>query len=282
MNKLGRGLDALISTIPESTDSTTGITTLRLNQIKPNRYQPRKVFDQGKLQELANSLVENGIIQPIIVTRRDRGGYELVAGERRLEASKLAGFSDVPVIVRSLSDKEQLQFSIIENVQREDLNALEEAKAYKRLSDEFSLTHAQISEVVGKERATISNFIRLLNLKPSVQQMVLDSKISSGHARAILQVEDKYQERFAEEITKYKLSVRKAEEKAKIINANGWDEGKPKANINPVIFQSEEKKLKDRFGVKVKVSGGVNKGKISFQYKSEEELMMLMKALGIK
>ncbi|NQT64558.1 MAG: ParB/RepB/Spo0J family partition protein, partial [FCB group bacterium] len=121
MNRLGKGLEALISSVPESTDKSTGITTIKTDQIKPNRYQPRKLFNSEKLQELANSLKENGIIQPIIVTTKDEGEYELIAGERRLEASKLAGFSEVPVIIRSVSPKEQLQFALIENVQREDL-----------------------------------------------------------------------------------------------------------------------------------------------------------------
>lgn len=281
MTKLGRGLDALISTIPESTDVSTGITTLRLNQIKPNRYQPRKVFDKVKLQELSNSLKENGIIQPIIVTLRDEGGYELVAGERRLEASKLAGFDEIPVIVRSLSNKEQLQFAIIENVQREDLNALEEARAYRRLNDEFDLTHSQISEIVGKERTTISNFIRLLKLKPAVQEMILNSSISSGHARAILQVDETLQEKFAKEITKHKLSVRKAEERAKKINTIGWDSDKPKSNLKKKVFVDEAKALQAKLGVAVSISGDEQKGKLTLKYNSEGELKNILKHLGL-
>lgn len=281
MSKLGRGLDALISTIPESTDSSTGITTLKIGEIKPNRYQPRKVFDQEKLQELSNSLQENGIIQPIIVTRRDEGGYELVAGERRLEASKLAGFDEIPVIVRSLSDKEQLQFAIIENVQREDLNALEEAKAYRQLNAEFSLTHSQISEIVGKERATISNYIRLLKLQPAVQQMILDNQISSGHARAILQVEEESQEKFAQEITRHKLSVRKAEERAKKINANGWE--KPQKRSNPKnILQNEAKLLKQKLGTNVTITGDKSSGKIVLKYSSTAELKNILRSMGVR
>ncbi len=281
MNKLGRGLDALISTIPESTDKSTGITTLKINQIKPNRYQPRKTFDQGKLQELANSLKENGIIQPIIVTQHNEGSYELVAGERRLEASKLAGFEDIPVIVRSLSDKEQLQFAIIENVQREDLNSLEEAKAYHRLNEEFSLTHSQISEIVGKERTTISNYIRLLKLKEPVQQMILNNQISSGHARAILQVDEQYQEKFANEIVKNKLSVRKAEELAKKINATGWNTT-PKKHTRPKVMQTETKLLKQRLGADVKITGDENSGKIILKYQSYAELKNILRSMGIK
>ena len=156
-----------------------GVTTLRISEIVPNRYQPRRTFDKDKLQELADSLRENGIIQPIIVTKRDDALYELIAGERRLEASKLAGFREIPVIVRSVTPKEQLQFAIIENVQREDLNAIEVAKAYQQLNEEFNLTHAQISEIVGKDRATISNFIRLLKLNEQIQNMILSNFLSS-------------------------------------------------------------------------------------------------------
>jgi ParB family chromosome partitioning protein len=281
MSKLGRGLDALISTIPESTDSSTGITTLKIGEIKPNRYQPRKVFDQEKLQELSNSLQENGIIQPIIVTRRDEGGYELVAGERRLEASKLAGFDEIPVIVRSLSDKEQLQFAIIENVQREDLNALEEAKAYRQLNAEFSLTHSQISEIVGKERATISNYIRLLKLQPAVQQMILDNQISSGHARAILQVEEESQEKFAQEITRHKLSVRKAEERAKKINANGWEKPQKRSNSTKIL-QNEAKLLKQKLGTNVTITGDKSSGKIVLKYSSTAELKNILRSMGVR
>ena len=281
MKTLGRGLDALISTIPESTDKSTGITTLKINQIKPNRYQPRKIFDQEKLQELANSLKENGIIQPIIVTQHNEGDYELVAGERRLEASKLAGFEDIPVIVRSLSDKEQLQFAIIENVQREDLNSLEEAKAYHRLNQEFSLTHSQISEIVGKERTTISNYIRLLKLNETVQQMILNNQISSGHARAILQVEEQYQEKFANEVIKHKLSVRKAEELSKKINANGW-QNTSKKKTTPKVMLTETKLLKQKLGADVKITGDENSGKIILKYQSYAELKNILRSMGLK
>ena len=177
MTRLGKGLEALISSGPESIDKTTGITTIDVDHIKPNRFQPRKKFKPEKLQELANSLKENGIIQPIIVTKRDESQFELVAGQRRLEAAKLAGFDEIPVIIRSVSLKEQLQFAIIENVQREDLTAIEEAQAYQQLNTEFDLTHAQISDIVGKDRATITNLIRLLKLNDDIQNMILDEKL---------------------------------------------------------------------------------------------------------
>ena len=256
MTKLGKGLEALISTVPESTDKSTGITTIKTDKIKPNRYQPRKLFNSEKLQELANSLKENGIIQPIIVTTKNEGEYELIAGERRLEASKLAGFSEIPVIIRSVSPKEQLQFAIIENVQREDLTAIEEAKAYQQLNEEFKLTHAQISEIVGKDRATITNFIRLLKLSDNVQMMILNDQISSGHARAILQVNEELRDEFSQLILKNKFSVRKTEEEAKRIKETGSVScsKKRKEIIEIPELREFEKKLKQKFNFKVKIS----------------------------
>ena len=281
MTRLGKGLEALISSVPESTDVSTGITTIKTDKIKPNRFQPRKLFNSEKLQELANSLKENGIIQPIIVTTKDEGEYELIAGERRLEASKLAGFSEIPVIIRSVSPKEQLQFAIIENVQREDLTAIEEATAYQQLNEEFKLTHAQISEIVGKDRATITNFIRLLKLSDNVQQMILNDQISSGHARAILQVNEELRDEFSQLILKNKLSVRKAEEEAKRIKETGSvsHSKKKKEVIEKPELKDYEKDLKKKFNSKVKISDNNYKGKISFYYSSKDELDKLLEKL---
>ncbi|MDP8201971.1 MAG: ParB/RepB/Spo0J family partition protein [Candidatus Tenebribacter burtonii] len=282
MTKLGKGLEALISAVPESTDVSTGITTIKTDKIKPNRYQPRKLFNSEKLQELANSLKENGIIQPIIVTTTDEGDYELIAGERRLEASKLAGFSEIPVIIRSVSPKEQLQFAIIENVQRENLTAIEEAKAYQQLNEEFKLTHAQISEIVGKDRVTITNFIRLLKLSNDIQLMILNDQISSGHARAILQVDEELRDEFSQLIIKNKLSVRKTEEEAKRIKETGLvsHSKKKKVVIDIPELKEFEKNLKHKFKSKVKISDNNYKGKVSFYYSSQDELKKLLDKLG--
>ena len=279
MTKLGRGLEALIDSGPESTDKTTGITTIKIDNIAPNRYQHRKRIDKTKLQELANSLKENGLIQPIIVTKRDETKYELVAGERRLEASRLAGFDEIPVIIRSVSPKEQLQFAIIENVQREDLSAIEEARAYQQLNEEFKLTHSQISEIVGKDRVTISNLIRLLKLNDNIQQMILDEKISSGHARAVLQVDEQLQEDFANLILKNNLSVRKTELEAKRIKETGSvHRQKPETIVIPKLNEYE-KTLINSYKMRVTISGKEDKGRIIFHYASEKELTKLIKAL---
>ncbi len=279
MTRLGKGLEALISPGPESIDKTTGITTIDVDHIKPNRFQPRKKFKQEKLQELANSLKENGIIQPIIVTKRDESQFELVAGQRRLEAAKLAGFDEIPVIIRSVSLKEQLQFAIIENVQREDLTAIEEAQAYQQLNTEFDLTHAQISDIVGKDRATITNLIRLLKLNDDIQNMILDEKLSPGHARAILQVEDQFHEDFANLIIRNNLSVRKAEMEAKRIKESGLF-AKPKVEMHVVPELAEhEKILKKRYKTKVKITDKNNKGRITFYYSEKAELDELLNQL---
>lgn len=281
MTRLGKGLEALISSGPESVDKTTGITTVKVDMIKPNRYQPRRIFDKEKLQELANSLKENGIIQPIIVTKKSETSYELIAGERRLEASKLAGFEEVPVIIRSVSAKEQLQYAIIENVQREDLSPIEEARAYQRLNEEFGLTHAQISEIVGKDRATITNLIRLLKLPVNIQKMILEEKLSSGHARAILQVPEEEREDFAKLIMSNIYSVRKAEQEAKRIKEKNGDKiSKQRIDqkLNPE-FANYEKKLREILGMRVKLSGKPNKGKISLYFSTKKDLQKLIEIL---
>ncbi len=281
MNRLGKGLDALIKNETESVDKTTGITTLKISFIHPNRYQPRKKFNDEKLVELANSLKENGMIQPIIVTKQDNSNYELIAGERRWRAAKLAGFTDIPVIVRSVSPQEQLQYAIIENIQRENLNPIDEAKAYKQLNEEFNLTHSKISEMMGKDRATITNSIRLLKLPEEIQDLVLEAKISSGHARAILQLEEEDQIRFANYIVENKLSVRKAEMLSKKIKDFGWESlGTPKKKINSDTFFDVENILKSRYQTGVKIKGNLSKGKIIFSYRNEKEYEKLISLLN--
>jgi ParB family chromosome partitioning protein len=267
---LGRGLSALI---PENNLEQTpqlGITNLPIESIKPNRYQPRKTIDPEKLAELTESIKENGIIQPLIVTKTSSSEYELVAGERRLEAAKQAGLEKVPVVIRSVSKKEQLQLALIENIQREDLNPVEEAIAYNTLVEDFGLTHSQISEIVGKDRATVTNSLRLLKLPEEVKQMLVSGELNSGLARAVLSVKQELQKSFAEYIVKYNLTVRQAEEKAKNFSPNKKDEPeKVKTNTRN---QELEKELNNLFHLKVKVQENNGKGKITLVYKSPEEL----------
>ncbi len=270
----------MINDGPEATDRSTGITTVRVEHIFPNAYQPRKTFAQDKLEDLAQSLKENGMIQPIIVTKRDQTHYELIAGERRLQASKLAGFDEVPVIIRSVTKKEQLQFAIIENIQREDLNPIEEAQAYHVLHDEFSLTHAQISEIIGKDRVTISNSLRLLKLNEDVQKMLLDGTLSAGHARAVLQLEPERQTDFAQEASAKGWSVRQTEREAKlIVEGKKTKEPDEKKGFFPDLIRQVQKQLKERFQVKVSIKGNPKKGKVVFHYSSEEERIALLERL---
>lgn len=280
MNKrLGRGLESLISKLPESTNVSTGITTVKLEYIKPNKYQPRKEFEPEKLQELANSIKENGIIQPIIVTKNHgEDGYELVAGERRLEASKLAGMREVPVIVRSISDKEKLLFAIIENVQRENLNALEEAKGYNQLKEEFDMSTTEVAELMGKDRTTIVNFLRLLKLVPEVQQLLLQHKISAGHSRALLKLSEEKQLEIANRIVAEKLSVRATENLVKQISEGISGTDLP---IKKKVRRKDlESQIKSVFKVKVKVEEkDTGKGKITLSYRDSSELDLLLSKL---
>lgn len=267
---LGRGLSALIPDRNTPETPQFGIGTLPIGQIKPNRYQPRKHFDPIRLAELCESIKENGIIQPLIVTKTSATEYELIAGERRLEAAKLAGLEIVPVVIRSVSKKEQLQLAIIENIQREDLNPIEEAMAYSALAEDFELTHVQIAQKMSKDRATITNSIRLLKLSPEVQGLVSSEILSPGHARCVLAVEPEYQKRFADFIVKYKLTVRQAEEKAK-----GYVESLQRGDeptSQTALTRKFEQELISAFSLKATVREHKGKGKITLQYNNPEEL----------
>ncbi len=279
-DRLGRGLEALIHDIDEQEHPDTGITTVPIGRILPNRYQPRKNFDMDKLKELAESIKENGIIQPIIVTKTADSEYELIAGERRLEAAKLAGLANVPVIVRSVSQKEQLQLAIIENIQRENLNAIEESHAYQQLITDFQMTHVQISEIMGKDRTTITNALRLLKLSDQIQHMIVTGQLSSGHARAILTVEQEYQFTFAEYIISKALSVRQAEEQSKNFPERAISKAnKPAKNL---MIASLEKQLSSHLNFNTKIKDNGNKGKVIIEYKNKTEFDTLISKLNNK
>jgi len=213
MRRLGKGLESLIQDI--ETPVTGNVSLVNIDYIKPNRFQPRKLFDSEKLNELAESIRENGLIQPLVVAKLNDTTYELIAGERRLLACKLIGIKEVHVYIKEVSDKEQLVLAIIENVQREDLTPIEEAKAYKRLIEEFGLLHEDVAKIMSKDRVTITNSLRLLKLSENIQTMIENKKLSSGHARAVLSVTEDKQEQFAEFIIEQQYNVRKAEEAAK-------------------------------------------------------------------
>lgn len=268
MSKLGKGLEALIKVNEEETKQ---VNLIDIKKIRFNLYQPRKETDNQKLQELANSISENGIIQPVIVREIANEQYELIAGQRRVTAAKLAGFEKVPAIIRSAQDQEMLEFSIVENIQREDLNPMDEARAYEKLVNEFQLTHNRISEIVGKNRATITNTLRILKLPSEVRELVAQGRLSAGHARAILQVRPDLQIEFANFIVQNAISVRKAEELAIHQRANGKIEKKAKRIKKGENILTVENDLSKIFGTKVKIQGA-KKGKLEVYFYSEEEL----------
>jgi ParB family chromosome partitioning protein len=277
MNRLGRGLEALLDTGAESIDPSTGITTVSIEQISPNPYQPRHKFDPDKLRELAESIKENGLIQPIIVTKKDQTHYELIAGERRLEAAKLAGYKEMPVIIRSVSKRQQLQFAIIENIQREELTAIEEAKAFKQLHDEFGMTHAQISDILAKDRVTVTNTMRLLQLSDYVQEMIMNGSLTAGHARAILSVDPAIQNSFADTIKQLHLTVRQAESRAQKIKAGG-EVAAPESAPEPGL-QAVGQSLRKKYNVRVRIAEKENRGRVVFYYRNPEERNRLLAQL---
>jgi len=277
--RLGRGLDALIPSGSESTDRTTGITTVRIDKIHPNPYQPRLTLDPEKLQELAHSIAESGMIQPIIVTKKENSEYELIAGERRLEAAKLANFIEVPVIIRCVSPREQLQFALIENVQRENLNPMEEALAYQQLQDQFNLTHNDIAKYVGKERSTVTNSIRLLKLQPAIQKMISEERLSQGHARVLLQLPPDKQVEFAGEILRRQLSVRQTEQRARIYQT---EDKKEKRSIEPEkkeYLAEMSEALTRYYASHAHITAKSRGGMVTFTYKNDDELQRLLSRL---
>ena len=285
---LGKGLDSLI---PEHSVRRKAEKTeqkpeknellLKITDIEPNREQPRKHFDEDALLELSDSIKQFGIIQPLIVQKKE-DHYEIIAGERRWRAAKMAGLKEVPAIIKSYTDREILEISLIENIQREDLNPVEEAMAYKRLIDEFHLKQDEIAERVGKSRTAVTNSMRLLKLNEKVQQMVIDDMISTGHARALLGLNDlEKQYTVAQQIFDEKLSVRETEKLVKKIQQekNQKDTEKNK-KIDPkleAICHDLEEKMKGILGTKVAINQKDNKkGKIEIEYYSMDELDRIM------
>ena len=295
---LGKGLDSLITdkvgmnkqpetktATPKKNEKTIEGILVNINKIEPNREQPRKNFDEDALLELSESIKQFGMLQPLLVKEKD-GYYEIIAGERRWRAAKMANLKEVPVIIKKLSDQEMVEISLIENIQRENLNPIEEAIAYKRLLTEFKLKQDEIAERVSKSRTAVTNSMRLLKLNEKVQQMVIDDMISTGHARALLGIENlEKQYVVAQKIFDEKLSVRETEklvmklqqEKEKITPEK---ENKLDPTLTAICHDLEEK-MKTIFGTKVAINQKDNKkGKIEIEYYSMEELDRIMDLLG--
>ena len=276
-NALGRGLDSLISMDDVQPSGSSAINEIAIHLIKPNPDQPRTNFNEEALEELAASIREHGIIQPLTVRAADAGTYMIISGERRFRAAKLAGLESVPAYVRTANDGQITEMALIENIQREDLNAIEIALTFRKLIDQYELTQERLSERIGKKRATIANFLRLLKLPAEVQLGLRDKTVDMGHARALLSVEKPTQQlRLYNEILKKGLSVRQVEQRAKEINeesANG-DAPKPgKEKSRSSEFDVLKKHLSKSFGVPVNMSCSANgKGKITFQFSNEAEL----------
>ena len=281
---LGKGLDSLIPETLEELELGNGDSNsnkdpilLKTMEIEPNREQPRKEFKEEALAELAESIKQYGIIQPILVQKRD-DYYEIIAGERRWRAARKAGLKEVPVIIKDYTEREIMEISLIENIQREDLNPIEEALAYKRLLNEYNLKQEEVAQRVSKSRAAVTNTMRLLKLADKVQQMLVQDLISSGHARALLAIEDEdLQCEMAEKIHKNKLSVRDIEKAIKILQTPKPEPKKPESNELYFIYEEAAKKIENIIGTKVKVNlKSQGKGKIEVDFYSDEEFERIL------
>lgn len=287
---LGKGLDALIPVSDNaikkelSNEEKNIILDLDIERVKPNKEQPRKFFDESKLIELSESLKEHGIIQPLVV-KKIGDIYSIIAGERRYRAAKLAGFKKVPAIVMDISDAKLLQVSLIENIQREDLNPIEQAIAYEKLLNEYNLTQEELSAKIGKSRSSISNSMRLLNLDERVKDFIIQGVISEGHGKVLLPLDEEKQYEAAQKIIDDCLSVRDAEKLVKLYanseNIKDEEKEETKKILNP-YYKDIRDRLQDYFGTKVSINSNKNKGKIEIEYYSEEDLQRILDIINLE
>ncbi len=285
---LGKGLDSLIINkldhVPKNSnenDTVSRETIININKIEPNKEQPRTHFDEDSLHELADSIKLHGIIQPLIVHKTGER-YEIIAGERRWRAARIAGLKEIPVIVKEYTDQQVLEIALIENIQREDLNAIEEAMAYEKLVREFNLKQDEVAERVGKSRVAVTNSMRLMKLDKRVQQMVIDDMISGGHARALLGITDKEaQYNVAMKVFDEKLSVRETEKLVRKILKEKPEKEVAIAKEDEYIYRDLENRMKNIFGSKVEIRRQANdKGKIEIEYYSQEDLDRIIELIG--
>ena len=264
-------------------DHNAHVKEIAINSIKPNPYQPRKTFDQERLEDLAESIKLHGILQPIVL-RKTISGYNIVVGERRYRASKLVGETTIPAIVKVLSDEDMMQLAVIENLQREDLNAIEEAESYRKLIDDLELTQQEVAQRLSKSRPYIANMLRLLQLPKEITQMVKDNKLSGAHGRTLLGIKDKRKMKsIAEQAFQESWSVRTLEQ---YVNENNEDKqkitDKQQATKKPKFIQQQERQLKEQYGSAVTISNKNKKGYITFEFKSETEFRRLIHQLNEK
>jgi ParB family transcriptional regulator, chromosome partitioning protein len=269
MKGLGRGLDALLAKDEEA--GGDALKTVKLDELQPGKYQPRTRMDQASLEELARSLKAQGVMQPILARPLGKGRYEIIAGERRWRAAKLAGLREVPVVIREVPDSAALAMALIENIQRENLNPLEEATGIHRLINEFKMTHQEAAEAVGRSRTATTNLLRLLNLPQSVQALLYDGKIDMGHARALLALEGRRQEDLAIRVAERGLSVRETEKLVQaILNPKPKKSNRVKTSRDILRFEEE---LSEKFGTQVEIKPGKRgAGKLVISYASHEHL----------
>lgn len=282
---LGRGLDALLPSnfsLTEGSGDGGKVVEIKIDEIVPNDQQPRRQFSEESLQELAASIEKKGVIQPIIVRKQPGGGYQIVAGERRWRACRLLGKKTIPALIKDYSDQQLLEIALIENIQREDLNPLEEARAYKALIEEYGLTQEEVAARVGKSRPFIANLMRLLNLAEPVQALVAGGQLSAGHARALLPLPAEGQVKLAEKIVREGLSVRQCEALVKgiltLAEEQKVSQQKPEAApaLDKTLVMDYQERLRERLGTKVEIEQRGEKGRIIIEYYSPEELSRVL------
>lgn len=274
---LGRGLDAIFA--ENSSLEGEGAVTVRIDEIEPNRDQPRKEFESGALAELAESIAQHGVLQPLLLRPMISGGYRIVAGERRWRASRMAGLQEVPAVVREMTDGEEMLFALIENLQREDLSPMEEAKGYQQLIDAQGMTQEEAAKAVGKSRPAVANALRLLNLPEDIQAMVERGELSAGHARTLLSFKSEEEMRLAAEKAKAGASVRELESMAK----KSAQPGVVPRSTRPSQFYAETQlAVSDFLGRRVKVAGTKKKGTLQIEFYGEEDLQNLLKDLNLQ
>ncbi|OFK58060.1 chromosome partitioning protein ParB [Globicatella sp. HMSC072A10] len=283
---LGRGMDALFSTFEETPNDNEVVVELKVSDIRSNPYQPRKNFDEKALQELADSIKQSGVFQPIIVRRSTIKGYELIAGERRVRASQLAGKETIPAIVRQIDEEQMIEIAVLENLQREDLSPMEEAEAYNVLMEKLKLTQAEVAERMGKSRPYIANYLRLLALPETVKELLNDNSLSMGQARTLLALKDKSKVvAIAEKVVKDQLTVRQLEELVQSLNEKK-DEPEKKDEKNkpaskPTHILAVEERMQEYFGTAATVHQKGDRGKIEIEFLSQSDLIRILDLLNI-
>lgn len=285
---LGRGIDALFQDLQDLEEvdvKTEEVVDIPLSELRPNPYQPRKTFDESSLQELAASIERSGVFQPIIVRKSAVKGYEIIAGERRFRASKLAQRETIPAIIRDFDEESMMQVAVLENLQREDLNPLEEAEAYEMLMKNLKLTQAEVAERLGKSRPYIANYLRLLTLPKLVKEMVQDDRLSMGQARTLLGLKDKSQIlKLANRCVKENLTVRQLEQLVNTLNEKKVEKKNPPRVVKekPYYLREGEDRLMDKFGTNVEILEKDGKGKIEIEYLSQKDLTRILDILDIR